>query len=358
MFLYHRVSTMRSLFTKEPEGEATEREPSLEEMFAQHVEQQDLTPEKVRSAMNARAAQVRKQFLADYGLTKETLDGAPESVKSEIGSKLMDEVHSPEAKIEFGLLKAAVAREKRLLVKSKAEELLDVQRKRALNVSIPKKLDAAVRQRSTHLYSSELSDHFRSKYIEEIEKSDAYLPETKAAVLNSANPYMPDVYEVSREMSDELLHPDAFEQIVSERHAFKQARRQDRIKTIRKFLFSDLPYVVRSLVRLCIRAAPYLIVFITAELIANTFKAQLEQFDRITYNLASYGIALFSLAVGFVAVCIVCDRSVSDPEPSPRGLKEADGRPMNRRSKIRRDAKYVFALMIILLVMSAYMHGE
>jgi hypothetical protein len=45
---------------------------------------------------------------------------------------------SPHAKLEHGLYEAA--REKRLLVKRKAEEILAVQRKRTLNFSIPQKL--------------------------------------------------------------------------------------------------------------------------------------------------------------------------------------------------------------------------
>ena len=244
---------MRSSSTSDTKHEKRAPDLSLEEMFASDAERLELTPEKVRSAMDARHSQARKKLLADYGLTEETIDSASyEGLKAELGSKLMYEVaHSPDAKIEHGLYQAAVAREKRLLVKSKAEVMLAVQRKRALTFSIPKKLVAAVRQRSTTLYYSELRDHFRSKYIEKIESSDAYLPATKAALVAGEEPDMPNLYQVAGEMSAELLHPDAFGQTLAERHAAKQARREHRRKKICQFFSSDfwlgtLPPFVRK----------------------------------------------------------------------------------------------------------------
>jgi hypothetical protein len=118
---------MRSSSTSDTEREEHEPDLSLEEMFWD-AERLELTPEKVRSAMNARHSQVRKELLAAHGLTEETLNGAPEDLKAELGAKLMYELaHSPEAKLERGFHDAAVARENRLLVKRKAEEILAAQ---------------------------------------------------------------------------------------------------------------------------------------------------------------------------------------------------------------------------------------
>jgi hypothetical protein len=190
---------------QEPADRTADREQSLEEMFAQDAERLGLTPEKVRSAMDARIAQVRQQLLAEYGFTEERLNSVSEETKSKLASKRMYEMaHSPNAKLERGFYQAAVAREKRLLVKSKAEDILAIQRKRTVNFSIPKKLVAAVRQRSAYLYHSELRDHFRSKYIEAIEKSDLLLPEFKAAAKAGEEPNMPNLWEVGNEMSAQL----------------------------------------------------------------------------------------------------------------------------------------------------------
>jgi hypothetical protein len=127
-----------------------------------------------------------------------------------------------------------------LELKAKAEEILAIQRNRARNVSIPKELLADVRQRSTYLYWQELMDHFRSKRIEEIEKSDAYIPSVKAAQLEDArygNLGLPNLPEVVAEMSAKLLHPDALGQILAEHHAVEQARSKQRREKISK-LFS------------------------------------------------------------------------------------------------------------------------
>src|SRR4051794_19822867 len=131
---------MRSSYTQKPEGLTIDEDDlSLEELLAGDAERLKLTPDKLRSVMNARHARVRAKLLADHGLTEETIEGAPEDVRVELGSKLRDECyHSPDATLEHGLLKAAVAREKRLLVKAKAEAILAVQRKRASDFSVPK----------------------------------------------------------------------------------------------------------------------------------------------------------------------------------------------------------------------------
>lgn len=227
---------------------------SLEEMFVRDVERLGLTPEKVRSTMNARHSLVRKKLLADYGLTEETIDSASEETKSELASKLMYEVaHSPDAKLEHGFYQAAVARENRLLVKRKAEEILDAQRKHATNFSIPPRLEPAVQQRSTYLFHSELRDYFRSKYIEKIEKSDSLIPEFKDAALKAEESHTPNLYEVAGEMSAKLLHPDALRQILAEHHAAKQARSKHRREKMRKFFSFDswlgaLPLFVRTLI--------------------------------------------------------------------------------------------------------------
>src|SRR5262245_48382309 len=138
---------MRSSSTSDTQQEKRESDLSLEEMFARDAERLELTPEKVRSAKDARLSLVRKKLLADYGLTEETLDSAAEETKSELASKLIYELaHSPDAKLEHGLYQAAVARENRLLVKRKAEEITAAHSKR--NFSIPQKLVPAVQQRS------------------------------------------------------------------------------------------------------------------------------------------------------------------------------------------------------------------
>ena len=197
---------------------------------------------------------VRQNLFAEYGLTKDTLKTAPEEIRSELYSKLhYEHFHSPEAKNEFCLLNASIAQEKRLLVKSRAEEILAVHHARALRFSTPKKLVAAVRQRSTDLYYTELRDHFRSKYIEEIEKSDLLIPELKAVARKAEEPDMPNLYEVANEMTAELLHPDAFQQILAQRLATKQHRRERRRERIRKFFSFDywlraLPLFVRKLI--------------------------------------------------------------------------------------------------------------
>jgi hypothetical protein len=217
------------------------------------VERLKLTRDRAHSMISARDATVRQNFFSEYGLTQETLESAPEALQSELLSRLSDSMHSTDAKLESGLYWAAVAREKRLQVKAKAEAILSTQRERSKRFTVPKKLVADVFQRSTFLYCSELKEHFTEKYIEEVEKSDAYLTITKAALKARGDLLLPDLYEVGKLMSNELLHPDAFGQILAERHAAKQARGKYRRERMRKFFsfaswLGALPLFVRKLI--------------------------------------------------------------------------------------------------------------
>jgi len=238
---------MRSSSTLDTKREKREPDLSLDEMFAidaerlerylvdnirvdpevarrslSEVERLKLTHDSVHGIITARDATVRQKFFSEYGLSQETIESAPEGLRSELLSRLYDSMHSPDAKFQSGLYWAAVLRDKRLEVKAKAEEILAVQRRRASKISIPKKLVEAVRQRSTHLYAKELWDHFKAKYVEEIEKSDAYIPSMKAALKTQGDVRLPNMYAVGKLMSNELLHPDAFGQILGERHAGRQ----------------------------------------------------------------------------------------------------------------------------------------
>ena len=63
---------------------------------------------------------------------------------------------------------------------------------------------------------------------------------------------MPKLHEIASEMSSELLHADAFGQIVAERQAAEKRRREHRRKKIRQLFSSDLwlgalPLFVRKL---------------------------------------------------------------------------------------------------------------